>query len=73
MKIEIYGKPNCNWCEKAKLLDEKYDYYDITDATNKTVLMSRNPNARTVPQIFINDELIGGYEQYRDYLINNSD
>jgi len=32
--------------------------------------MSRNPNARTMPQIFINDELIGGYTDLMEWVNN---
>jgi len=30
--------------------------------------MSRNPNARTMPQIFVNDELIGGYTDLMEWI-----
>jgi len=36
-------------------------------------LMKRNPNARTMPQIFIDNELIGGYTDLEDWLQNNKD
>ena len=34
------------------------------------LLMTRNPNARTMPQIFIDDELIGGYTDLMERLKN---
>jgi thioredoxin reductase (NADPH) len=30
--------------------------------------MSRNPNARTMPQIFVDDELIGGYTDLMEWV-----
>ena len=64
-KVEIYYKDYCPYCHKAKdLLDSKdieYTLYDIThDTDGQKEMQKRNPNARTVPQIFINDKSIGG-------------
>tara|TARA_B100000378_G_C17732567_1_gene302860 strand:- start:23 stop:202 length:180 start_codon:yes stop_codon:yes gene_type:complete len=39
----------------------KYDVYNADDPTVFKEMLERNPNARTVPQIFIDDNLIGGY------------
>ena len=36
-------------------------------------LMIRNPYARTMPQIFIDDELIGGYTDLEDWLQTKQD
>jgi len=35
--------------------------------------MTRNPYARTMPQIFIDDVLIGGYTDLEEWLANNKD
>ena len=64
-KIEIYTKMFCGFCARAKrLLDEKgvdYTEYDITmGGEKKRELSERKPDARTVPQIFIDDKAIGG-------------
>ena len=39
----------------------KYDVYSVDDPKIFEEMLERNPQARTVPQIFIDDELIGGY------------
>ena len=31
-------------------------------------LLARNPNARTMPQIFVDDELIGGYTDLMEWI-----
>lgn len=64
-KVEIYTKFACPYCVRAKhLLDSKgvvYDEYDVTsDRSQREQMVERSPNARTVPQIFINDISIGG-------------
>lgn len=64
-KVEIYTKFACPYCVRAKhLLDNKgvaYDEYDISgDAARRDEMIKRAPNARTVPQIFINETAIGG-------------
>ena len=64
-KVEIYTKAFCGFCVRAKhLLDSKgvdYAEYDITMGGEKRdEMMERVPNARTVPQIFIDDQAIGG-------------
>jgi glutaredoxin 3 len=70
--VEIYSKSNCTFCDKAK---NYFNQNDIPFTAHNAeipeifeVLMSRNPHARTMPQIFINDELIGGYTDLIEWL-----
>jgi len=65
-KVEIYTKENCPYCRLAKsLLDNKQLAYEEIrvdlDAQKLTEMVSRS-NRRTVPEIFINDQLVGGYD-----------
>jgi glutaredoxin len=70
--IEIYGKPMCPFCDKAKSLCEtrgfKYTYKSLGTDYTREELMEQFPNARTVPQIVINGQKIGGYDQFTQYL-----
>ncbi len=67
MKIEIYSKDNCVFCEKAVSLATLKGL----DITVKKLgvdfemgdLMEVFPTARTFPQIILNDEKIGGYTE----------
>lgn len=64
-KIEIYTTTVCPYCVKAKrLLDAKdADYTEINltgDDAGREALLKRANGMRTVPQIFINDQHIGG-------------
>ena len=64
-KVEIYSSMHCPYCVMAKqLLDRKgVAYIEIRvdlDPTKRQEMMKKS-RQRTVPQIFINDESIGGY------------
>jgi glutaredoxin 3 len=66
-KIVIYSKANCPYCDFAKqLLDSKQASYEeirIDLLPDKREEMERlSGGRRTVPQIFINDQAIGGYD-----------
>jgi glutaredoxin 3 len=66
-KIEIYTTNWCPYCYTAKaLLDEKGVAYDEIDATDPAVRMDmiqRAHGRRTVPQIFIGNRHVGGYDE----------
>ncbi|MDP3371610.1 MAG: glutaredoxin 3 [Candidatus Paracaedibacteraceae bacterium] len=64
-KIEIYSKEICPYCVRAKKLFVKKGFEFIeTDIGNDTALrdfmIKRANGKQTVPQIFINDQHIGG-------------
>ena len=64
-KVEIYSKSNCSYCVMAmNFFDSKGIKYDVYSTDNPEIfneMLKRNPSARTLPQIFIDDKLIGGY------------
>ena len=73
-KVEIYSGPGCPYCVRAKsLLDKKgveYTEHDIrTDANALGQMMERTNGARSIPQIFINDNHIGGCDDL--YALND--
>lgn len=64
-KVEIYTKAFCGFCHRAKaLLDAKgvpFEEYDITmGGPKRDELRARVPGYATVPQIFIDGQLVGG-------------
>lgn len=74
MKIIVYSKNNCTYCNKAKTLlknlgltyeEKKYEDFESVDA----LLEDIGKKVRTMPQIKINDELIGGYNQLVEYFV----
>lgn len=64
-KVLIYSKVPCPYCVRAKsFLEDKGIAFQEIDLTSKPEEIERLKNEtgwRTVPMIFINDKLIGGY------------
>ena len=74
-EITIYTGMMCGYCDAAKhLLNKKnLKFNEINVATNpdkRDEMLKRSNNARTVPQIFIGDQHVGGYVELR--ALNNS-
>lgn len=66
--IEIYSTAMCPYCIAAKnLLRSKglawREMRIDTDVAARREMLQRAPGARTVPQIFINDVLVGGFDE----------
>lgn len=65
-KIEMYTSASCAYCVAAKnLLKSKgLDYSEIridTDPARREEMLARTQR-RTVPQIFVNGQFVGGYD-----------
>ncbi len=63
--IEIYTSPLCGYCHAAKrlLTSKGVSFVEVDVAAEperRAEMMQRANGGRTVPQIFINDEHIGG-------------
>ena len=69
--IEIYGKENCPFCDMAIQLCERkgyeYTYKSLGKDFTRDEMIEEFPNARTFPQIRIDDEAIGGYDNFADW------
>ena len=72
MKAILWSKYHCPYCDQAKaLLTSRgiaFEEKKIGDGYTKEELLEAVPNARTVPQIFIDDQLVGGFSELREYL-----
>ena len=72
MKAVIWSKPDCPYCVKAeKLLQLKG--YEIEERKigfgwNREQLFEAVPNAKSVPQIFLDGKYIGGHDDLVKYL-----
>jgi len=69
MKIEVWSKDNCVHCDMTKRwLDAQgisfVEYKIGHDGVTREMLLERVPGARTVPQILINDTLVGGWSDF---------
>ena len=74
MKIVIYSKNNCAYCTKAKHLlktlgleyeEKMMESFSSVDE----MLEDIGKKVRTMPQIKIDDKLIGGYNQLVEYFV----
>ena len=68
--ITIYTGPLCNYCDAAKrlLTRNNVPYKEINIATvdgAKDEMIRKAKGKRTIPQIFFDDQHIGGYEEVR--------
>jgi glutaredoxin len=79
MKVEVWSKDNCPYCDMAKkwltshgieFTENKIGYNGVT----REMLLERVPTARTVPQIIIDEQVVGGWDDLRKtefYLTRN--
>ena len=72
MKAVVWSKYHCPYCDQAKaLLTQKgitFEEKKIGDGYTKEELLEAVPNARTVPQIFLDGQLIGGFTELKQHL-----
>jgi len=78
MNFTLYTKDNCGHCESAKqlLTSKGYEYQTFNcprdvakeDIQNKVELSGSDHVVKTVPQIFINDEYIGGFVELKRWM-----
>ena len=66
-KIEVYSTGVCPYCVAAKnlLKARGLAWNEVridTDPAQRDAMLTRSGGRRTVPQIFINDQLVGGYD-----------
>ena len=68
-KVTIYTTAWCPFCIRAKkLLDSKKIKYDEIDASKSSVRskMTRLTGATSVPQVFINEQSMGGCDELHE-------
>ena len=67
MNAVVWSSVGCAWCDKAKtLLKSKGIAYEeklIGSVYKKEDLLEAVPGARSVPQIFLDGEYVGGFDQ----------
>ena len=68
-EIEMFTGPNCSYCQSAKdLLAQNglaFTERDISDPVVMKEFRERLPRQKSIPQIFVDGEHIGGYEDLR--------
>jgi glutaredoxin 3 len=67
MNAVMWSSVGCVWCEKAKTLFENlnipYEEKLIGGDYTKEDLLEAIPGARSVPQIFLDGEYVGGFDE----------
>jgi glutaredoxin 3 len=77
MKAIVWSKDQCPYCVQAKsLLESKgieYEERNIMHGTyTKEQLLEAVPTARTLPQIFLDEEYVGGFNELRKKLTESN-
>jgi glutaredoxin len=72
-KAIVWSKNNCPFCVQAKSLlklkNIEFEERNInTETWTKEQLLEAVPDARTLPQIFLDDNYIGGFTELRRHL-----
>lgn len=75
MKAIVWSNVGCSYCEQAKNLlkakDIEFEERNIAHGTwTVQQLQEAVPGARTVPQIFLDEEYVGGYQELETKLKN---
>ena len=72
MKVTIWSKDQCAFCDQAKNLlmsrDIEFEERKIGYNATREQLLEAVPTARTLPQIFLDDKLVGGYTELSKFL-----
>lgn len=68
----VWSKDSCPQCQQAKaILKQKgYDYEErnVNQGYTREQFFESNPGARSFPQVWVSDTLIGGYNELVNYL-----
>ena len=69
-QVTIYSGPMCNYCEAAKRLlnKKKIQFKEINiskEESKKEEMLKKSNGAKTIPQIFIDDHHVGGYDELK--------
>ncbi len=75
MKVIVYSKPNCQFCDKAKALltqlEIEYTEKVVTkDISLEELFEELGKSVRTIPQIVIDKNHIGGFNELREYFVD---
>lgn len=77
-EVTIYGTKHCTYCDMAKKVCENnslpFVYVDIEETPEVvTDLLDTIGPFRTVPQIFVDNEYVGGFDNFKKVVNGNTD
>jgi glutaredoxin len=68
----VWSKDQCPYCDQAKALLKsrgiEFEERNVSQDWTREQLLEAVPNARTLPQIFLDQELVGGFTELRKKL-----
>jgi len=71
MTAIVWSKNQCPYCDQAKALLKmkgiEFEERNIQKDYTREQLLEAVPNARTVPQIFLDDNYIGGFTELKKH------
>jgi len=75
MKVTVYSKPACQFCDKAKALltQLKIEYTEkvvTKDISLEELFKELGKTVRTIPQIVIDENHIGGFNELREHFVD---
>ena len=78
MKVTVYSKPACQFCDKAKslLTQLKIEYTEkvvTKDISLEELFEEIGKQVRTIPQIVIDGKHIGGYNELTEYFTDKGE
>lgn len=71
-EVTVYSKDGCVWCDRTRdfLISIGVHFTEVKidhSLENRDELMSRYPEAKTVPQVFVDNSRVGGYNDTVSY------
>ena len=71
-KAIVWSKNQCPYCDQAKALLKmkgiEFEERNINNGWDREDLLAAVPTARTVPQIFLGEEYVGGFNELKKKL-----
>ncbi len=73
-QVTIFGRASCGYCTRARQLCEinefPYRYVDIVEEgiSKEDLSKTIGKPVYTVPQIFVGQQHVGGFDQFSEYL-----
>ena len=68
----VWSKDQCPYCDQAKALLKsrgiEYEERNVSQDWTREQLLEAVPTARSVPQIFLDEEYVGGFNELRKKL-----
>lgn len=77
-KVTIYGRMSCGFCAMARQLCDRQGYqHEFVDMpalglTKEDIASKLGRPVRTVPQILVGDEYVGGFDEFSRYVARHA-